>query len=37
MPKNKQDKIEGLKQHKQMIRDKKLKKKEKKQALIMKH
>ena len=37
MTKTKSDKIEGLKQHKQMVREKELKKKEKKQALLVIH
>jgi hypothetical protein len=34
MPKSKKEKIEGLEHHKQMVREKELKKKEKKQALL---
>jgi hypothetical protein len=34
VPKTKKEKIEGLKQHKQLLREKEQKKKEKKQALL---
>jgi len=38
MPKTKREKIEGLEHHKQMLREKEQKRKEKKQALlIVKH
>ena len=34
MPKTKKEKIEGLERHKQMLREKEQKRKEKKQALL---
>jgi hypothetical protein len=36
MPKSKKEKIEGLEHHKQMMREKEQKRKEKKQALMTK-
>jgi hypothetical protein len=37
MPKTKKEKIEGLVHHKQLLREKEQRRKEKKQALIVKH